>query len=106
MHAVKVLESHHFEVNGLDYYEPLSKEMTQGVSVRCVLMHKPLQEHSHADGEQVYYIRSGRGIMKIDDEEQEVVKDMVIYIPQGASHSMTPLDGDETSSYIFFNHYF
>jgi mannose-6-phosphate isomerase-like protein (cupin superfamily) len=106
MHAVRILESHHFEVNGLDYYEPLSKEQTKAVSVRCVVMHGPLPEHTHTDAEQVYYIRSGRGIMRIDDEEQEVEKDMVIYIPPGAAHSMTPLEGDEVLSYVFFNHYF
>ena len=106
MHAVKVLESHHFVVNDLDYYEPLGREQTKAVSARCVLLHHALEEHTHHDSEQVYYIRSGQGIMRIDGEEQPVEKDMVIYIPPGSAHSIWPTEGEEPLSYIFFNHYF
>ena len=106
MHAVKIFESHRFEVGGLDYWEPLSREVTQAVSARCVVVNVPLEEHTHTDVEQVYYIRSGRGIMRINGEEQAVEKDMIVYIPTGSSHSIAPLEGEEKLSYVFFNRYF
>jgi mannose-6-phosphate isomerase-like protein (cupin superfamily) len=104
MDAKKVMESYHFVHDGFDFYEPVSKTKF-GVSLNCVLIPRPLGEHSHPEIEQIYYIRSGRGILKIDGEEQEVEKDMVIYIPAGATHGIKPLESDEELSYLFFSHF-
>ena len=84
----------------------LKKEDTQSVSSRCVVMHNPLPAHSHPNAEQIYYVRAGRGLININGEEQVVEKDTIIYIPPNATHSATPLEGDEPFSYVFFNRYF
>ena len=50
--------------------------------------------HKHEGEDQIYIIKSGRGRMRIDDEEQEVVPGGLVYIPSGSTHALTPL-GDE-----------
>ena len=45
--------------------------------------------HSHPTHE-FYYIISGRGIMKIADEEREVRQGDLVYIPPNATHSIWP----------------
>jgi mannose-6-phosphate isomerase-like protein (cupin superfamily) len=110
MHAVKLLQSQLSEHEDYDFYELIGKDMTLGLEVGLVklnktLANKPLKEHDHLEYEQIYYIRSGRGILRIDGEEQEVEKDMVIYIPAGASHGMRPFEGEEALTYIFISHF-
>ena len=42
--------------------------------------------HSHSPKEEVYFITEGEGIMIIDEEEFEIQKDDVVYIPFGKFH--------------------
>lgn len=91
--------------NGFDYYGAVPKDMTLGIAVDGVRIPKPMPQHSHPEIEQVYYIRSGRGRLTINNETAEVEKDNIIYIPPGASHGMEPLPSDEELTYIFFSHW-
>jgi len=50
--------------------------------------------HQHTGYEQFLYVLSGRGIYKADGEEVEVHSDTAVYLPQGASHGLTCLDGE------------
>jgi len=45
--------------------------------------------HSHPDLEEIYYILSGYGMMTIGDENQEVSRNDVVYIPKTSPHTMT-----------------
>lgn len=106
MHVKRLLgDDEHFELNGWDYYGQVFKDQGRGITVHSVRIPRPFAVHSHPDIEQVYYIRSGRGLMWVNGEKQEVEKDMVIYIPPGASHGITPLESDEELVYLFFSHY-
>lgn len=44
--------------------------------------------HSHPEAEQVYVIVAGTGVMRVDDEEQEVGPGTLVFIPPGASHAI------------------
>jgi mannose-6-phosphate isomerase-like protein (cupin superfamily) len=44
--------------------------------------------HSHPEAEQVYVIVAGNGLMRVDDEEQEVTPGTLAFIPRGASHAI------------------
>jgi len=55
--------------------------------------------HSHPEAEQVYVIVAGNGVMKVDDEEQEVAAGMLVFIPPGASHAIRNV-GDESLMYV------
>jgi mannose-6-phosphate isomerase-like protein (cupin superfamily) len=44
--------------------------------------------HSHDDMEEIFYIVSGRGRIRIDDEEEDIEPGSCIYIPTGASHQL------------------
>jgi mannose-6-phosphate isomerase-like protein (cupin superfamily) len=68
--------------------------------VKVTESHPP---HDHPE-EQIYYVRSGRGIVRVDDEERQVEKDTLVYIPPGASHSIQPLPGPDALSYVFVTH--
>lgn len=53
------------------------------------IVEKELEPHkSKIPAEEFYYILQGRGIMRIDSEEREVVPGDLIYIPSGASHGI------------------
>ena len=106
MYVKKLLgEDVHYLYDGFDFYGAVPKDMTLGVALDCVRVPRELAQHSHPEIEQIYYIRSGRGTLTIDGESQEVEKDMVIYIPPGASHGMVPLESDEELTYLFFSHW-
>ncbi len=44
--------------------------------------------HYHPDFEEIYYILSGYGLMTIGDENQEISRGEVVYIPALAPHSL------------------
>lgn len=106
MYAIKMLDAPIFIASdGQKHYEPVKETMTQGMALSCVVVEKPMAIHSHPPMEQIYYIRSGRGIVTVDGEEKEVEKDMVIFIPSGASHGMRPIEGGEPLTYIYVTHF-
>lgn len=43
--------------------------------------------HSHAP-EQVYFIVEGRGIMRVGEEEREVVEGDCVFVPSGETHGI------------------
>jgi mannose-6-phosphate isomerase-like protein (cupin superfamily) len=81
-------------------YWVLQQGATVGLNVGCVQVPEAHPPDQHPE-EQLYYIRSGRGIVTIDGVDNEVERDMVVYIPPNAVHRVTPLPGPETLSYIF-----
>ena len=44
--------------------------------------------HSHPEAEQVYVVVAGAGLMRVNDEEQEVGPGTLVFIPPGAKHSI------------------
>jgi mannose-6-phosphate isomerase-like protein (cupin superfamily) len=42
--------------------------------------------HAHPENEQVYVIVRGRGLMKVGDEEQEVVAGTLVFVPPQTGH--------------------
>ncbi len=48
------------------------------------ISHAKLHYHAHTD--EVYYIIDGTGSMILDDEEIEVHKGVVVYVPRGVKH--------------------
>ncbi len=43
--------------------------------------------HAHADMEEVYFVLSGEGVMKIGDDEFEVKAGDAFYVPPGECHT-------------------
>lgn len=58
--------------------------------------------HKHDDKDQVFYITSGVGIIKIGDESHTVQKGNIIYVPGGIVHQ-TITTGDEPLCYLLLN---
>lgn len=81
----------------------LAEGAAAGLSVGFVKVTEEHPPHSHPE-EQIYYIRSGSGIVRIDAEERLVEKDTLVYIPPGALHSVVPLPGPDDLSYVFVTH--
>jgi mannose-6-phosphate isomerase-like protein (cupin superfamily) len=57
--------------------------------------------HNHQDHEEIYYIISGNGRIKIGDEIAKFRDGDVIYIPENAMHSITN-DGSEMVEFLAF----
>ena len=55
--------------------------------------------HAHAECEQVYVIVSGRGVMIVGDEEREVDRGELVFIPSRTGHAIKNF-GDETLVYV------
>lgn len=47
-----------------------------------------IEPHFHEDFEELYYILSGRGEMRIGGEEESVGEGDVVYIPKGKVHTI------------------
>jgi len=50
--------------------------------------------HHHRELEEIYYIISGRGLMKVGDEQSEVCAGDAVYVPRGHRHTLENT-GDE-----------
>jgi mannose-6-phosphate isomerase-like protein (cupin superfamily) len=44
--------------------------------------------HSHPEADQAYVVAAGTGLMRVNDEEQEVGPGTLVFIPPGAKHSI------------------
>jgi mannose-6-phosphate isomerase-like protein (cupin superfamily) len=55
--------------------------------------------HVHSRTEEIYFIISGRGVIRVDDETQEVSRGDVILTPLGSKQSFEVL-GDEPATFI------
>jgi mannose-6-phosphate isomerase-like protein (cupin superfamily) len=62
------------------------------------------EKHDHRDHEEIYYIISGNGHIKIGDEMARFRDGDIIYIPEKTSHSITN-DGDEMVEFLAFGGY-
>lgn len=51
--------------------------------------------HSHEKEEEIWYVISGRGLVRVGGEEMIVIPDILIYIPQTVKHQLIN-NGDET----------
>ncbi len=58
--------------------------------------------HKHEEKEQVFLITSGRGWVRVADEQREVQKGDLIYIPAGIEHQTTA-SPDEDLQYLLYN---
>ena len=59
------------------------------------------EAHSHKDHEEVYYILSGKGSIKIDNEVAKFRDGDIIYIPVNKLHSITN-EGDDMVEFLAF----
>ena len=86
---VKRIEEIEPEENQGNWVRALIPEsLTQGVVIKCQEVKESTESHSHPEIEQIYIIRSGKGLIVVGDEERIVEKDEVIYIPPGAQHGI------------------
>ena len=53
-----------------------------------------ISEHTHSRAEQWYFIQSGRGIMRVGDEEKEAGPGTIVFVPHDTIHSYEVV-GDE-----------
>ena len=58
--------------------------------------------HKHNDKDQIFYITSGEGIVKLGDKEYKVKEGCLAYIPTGIVHQ-TITTSDEPLCYMLFN---
>src|ERR1041384_8027740 len=42
--------------------------------------------HYHQRTDEIYYVLDGQGQMRLDEEEIELHKDVVVYVPRGVKH--------------------
>lgn len=59
------------------------------------------ESHSHKDHEEVYYIVSGTGSIKIGKEVAKFRDGDIIYIPENMAHSITN-EGDQMMEFLAF----
>ncbi|RJS85917.1 cupin domain-containing protein [Candidatus Bathyarchaeota archaeon] len=70
------------------------------IAVRVLKPGEVVEPHKHEVEEQFYLVLSGRGIVKIGDEEREVGPFDAVYIPPGTVHSSEAI-GDEPFRYLY-----
>jgi mannose-6-phosphate isomerase-like protein (cupin superfamily) len=58
--------------------------------------------HKHDDKDQIFYISSGEGLVKVGKEQHEVNKGCLVYVPAGIIHQTITTSG-EPLCYILFN---
>ncbi|MCD6231298.1 cupin domain-containing protein [Candidatus Aerophobetes bacterium] len=102
MYAKRFEDTKFEEHYGNEYNMLLPKEMTESLELALVKVKKNslTPKHTHEDEEQVYIILKGKGLMRINNEEQEVEGGMIVYIPRKAEHEIKNIGEDELT-YIY-----
>lgn len=70
-----------------------SSLFNQSLAEAIVPAGKATDEHYHTETEEIYYILSGKGLMKIDDEQREVFQGDGIVIEPGIKHKIWNTSG-------------
>src|SRR5437660_4735123 len=65
---------------------PLLKEKDGGAAEVHHLQITDAKLHFHERTDEIYYVLDGQGKMRLDDEEIELHKDVVVYVPRGVRH--------------------
>ena len=102
MYAKRFEETPGFVQFGNTYRMLLPRDLTESMESALVRMEKGSRtpRHSHKDEEQMYIILEGKGLLRIGDDEKEIEKDMVAYIPRGKEHEVIST-GNDGLSYIY-----
>ncbi len=102
MYLKKINETPKFFLFGNLYRMLLPRDLTRNSEVAMVRISpgKRTPPHFHEKEEQVYIIQEGKGRIRIEEEEREVEKGMIVYIPPGAEHEITAT-GKEDLVYIY-----
>ena len=58
--------------------------------------------HIHDQGDELFYVVSGRGTATLGDETELIEPGDVIFVPEGAVHGIRNLDNDEPLTVVFF----
>ena len=58
--------------------------------------------HTHQQGDELFYVVSGRGTATLDDETEAIEPGDVIFVPQSAVHRIANLDNDEPLRVVYF----
>lgn len=88
-----------------DYDPQVSNFCMKGMLYLAYAMLQPgksYEPHSHSDHEEVYFIISGQGKMRINEETRQIRDGDAIYIPLGATHSISNT-GDEFLVFLAFS---
>ncbi len=103
MHAIHWSTSATEDWEGSPFHTLLAAEAGNGLEIyRLSVTHA--NPHHHDTYDQIYIVDSGRGMMQIGDEQQEVGPGWLIFIPRGKRHSLTPLDGSPVVVYSIVHH--
>ena len=65
---------------------PLLKEKDGAAAEVHHLQISNAKLHYHQRTDEIYYVLDGQGQMRLDDEEIELHKDVVVYVPRGVKH--------------------
>ena len=57
--------------------------------------------HIHDQGDELFYVVSGRGTATLGDETEVIEPGDVIFVPEGAVHGIRNLDNDEPQRWYF-----
>ena len=58
--------------------------------------------HIHDQGDELFYVVSGRGTATLGDETEVIEPGDVIFVPEGAVHRISNLDNDDPLTVVFF----
>ncbi len=58
--------------------------------------------HIHDQGDELFYVVSGRGTATLGDKTEVIEPGDVIFVPEGAVHRIENLDNDEPLTVVFF----
>jgi quercetin dioxygenase-like cupin family protein len=58
--------------------------------------------HSHPGVEQAFFVIQGKAVLQVEGENEVVGPDDFIYLPPGAAHRVTPLEGPPLKVLILY----
>ena len=58
--------------------------------------------HRHTKSDNVYIVKSGKGLLTIEDENHAIVADDVVFIPAGVRHSLSNVSERELVIYEIY----
>lgn len=104
MYTRKIADAEPFTCAGIEFGMILPRDVTNSAEVVLERLRSgqatPIDSHSTFD--QIFIILSGQGLLRIGDDEQQVVAQTVAFIPRNTPHAIRCLN-EEDLIYLYIN---
>jgi mannose-6-phosphate isomerase-like protein (cupin superfamily) len=92
---MKAVDTHAVLNSISDFWSPRTVAVMNDYDVRLVKVQGEFTRHSHPETDELFFLLSGRLVIKMDDRDVELSPGQLFVVPRGVHHQPVSSDGAE-----------